>query len=466
MPSETSAYPESFDGQRKITRWAVWGDCRGSKVFSEAFYKGLRIIFQFSMDPICRQTVQSRIVSYHDGIPAADETETLVNGDQMREAVGLSIAAVWNRCSTHRSIKMSDVVVEIHQEANGRLEHCISHLSIYEDYLEHLLRLDQVLYDETPLDDLETFTTVDISSLTYHGGLEGRSDNKLVRLQSEPDKLYVFKGIDFVKYLRGYSNFCYWRNDYYNEIRAIRSLLPHPNIVHPAVSFVTTAGMTENPDQAFVCGTLSLYLKNGNVNDQVIKAKVTHSPLHLAEKAKWCLQMVSAISHTHSMSQTYHQDIKPSNFLVDDDRNLRLIGWEQSGATRCTIAPEADGSYDVEVESDSSGARHLLYKKYEGPERVNHPVSWPHWNVFPIWNEQCPEAVQAAEVFSLGRTMWMLLNHMDQGDLYEKTIMPYWKRRSKTSAKWKAVVNRCLESDANKRIKVPELLSFWEAAQR
>lgn len=57
--------------------------------------------------------------------------------------------------------------------------------------------------------------------------------------------------------------------------------------------------------------------------------------------------MSSAILHTHLVARTYHMDIKPANFLVDDEGDLILIDWEQSGAPLYTLAPEASGEYDV-----------------------------------------------------------------------------------------------------------------------
>lgn len=449
-----------------IKRWSIWGDDRGFQVFSEAFCRGLRIIFRFSTDPTFRQSIQSRIVTCYHGNPAADATETFVNTRKMREAVSLSIANVWDRCSYHPCIINPDVVVEIYEDEHSRLQWRLSHLSVYEDYLEQLLPLAEALYEEIPLDAYETFRTVDISDLTYYGGVEGRGDNKLVRLQSDvclesDPELFVFKGLDLAKYLITGSDFHYCRDRCYHEIRTIRSLRPHPNIVFPAPIFVTAAEISEEPNQAFVSGTLYPHMTNGNLNDQVKRAISANYRLVMAEKAKWCYQMVSAIAHTHRISETYHQDIRPSNFLIDDNRDLVLIDWEQSGAPRCTLAPEADGSYDVEVQADSPNAK-PLYKKYEGPERVNHPSSWPHWNVFPIWRDTCPEALEAAEVFSLGRTMWMLLEEVDEGSPDDEVIATYWEKAHDVPEECKTVIHCCLESDPNKRIGLLELESFMD----
>ncbi len=44
-------------------------------------------------------------------------------------------------------------------------------------------------------------------------------------------------------------------------------------------------------------------------------------------------------------------DLKPSNILLDNEENAVLIDWEQCGASPFFMAPEADGSWDVEIET-------------------------------------------------------------------------------------------------------------------
>lgn len=53
--------------------------------------------------------------------------------------------------------------------------------------------------------------------------------------------------------------------------------------------------------------------------------------------------MAAAIEHTHLVAHSYHTDIKPGNFLIDNDENLILADWEQSDAPVTTLAPEPDG---------------------------------------------------------------------------------------------------------------------------
>jgi aminoglycoside phosphotransferase (APT) family kinase protein len=107
----------------------------------------------------------------------------------------------------------------------------------------------------------------------------------------------------------------------------------------------------------------------------IAAANSTGTQIFQQQKAKWCHQMSLAIAHTDRVMHTFHMDIKPGNFIVDDEESLRLIDWEQSGAPATALAPEADGTWDVK-EQDTNGGRQatkLVYTKYTGSERRNVP---------------------------------------------------------------------------------------------
>ena len=154
-------------------------------------------------------------------------------------------------------------------------------------------------------------------------------------------------------------------------------------------------------------------MQHGTLDDHVQQTSPTVNRLPLIDKAKWCFQMASAIAHTHFAAHTFHIDIKPANFVVDANRDLILIDWEQSGAWQYSLAPEADGFWDVKTAetissncTDShSSVPKFAYEKYCGLYRENLAWGRPKWNVFPYWREIYPRALEAAEVFSLGRTM-------------------------------------------------------------
>lgn len=118
---------------------------------------------------------------------------------------------------------------------------------------------------------------------------------------------------------------------------------------------------------------------------------------------------------------------------------------EQNGGPRCTAAPEVDGSWDVELDHND-GSR--VYKKYQGPAHQN-SLGWPEWNVFAIWKETCPTALEAAEVFSVGRTMWMLLNQTAEDDLESQSgVEVEWdEHNNDVSPDWKCVAGGCQTRD-------------------
>lgn len=176
--------------------------------------------------------------------------------------------------------------------------------------------------------------------------------------------------------------------------------------------------------------------------------------------------MTAAVAHTHLVAHTFHMDIKPGNFIIDDNNNVVLIDWEQSDAPVSTAAPEIDGTWDVEQMPDGS----LLYKKYTGLERRNMPEStpghsgWNIWNVMPIWIKECPKATELADVFSVGRSMWMLLRQPDiDFDDIESTldIKEDWKGCEGIPEKVKQMVDTCLQREPTKRPGLEELLTFW-----
>ena len=160
-------------------------------------------------------------------------------------------------------------------------------------------------------------------------------------------------------------------------------------------------------------------------------------------------------------------DMKPANFLVDDKRDLILIDWEQSGANLWTLAPEADGSWDLKDARTGAVAvtdSELVYEKYSGPHRENLAYGRPKWNVFPIWRDQCPRALEVAEVFSLGRAMWMLLEQVAEDEIEDlDEVVVWWNEGVKDIPDdWRAVVDRCMNRDPNRRMTLSQLMDFWK----
>lgn len=74
----------------------------------------------------------------------------------------------------------------------------------------------------------------------------------------------------------------------------------------------------------------------------------------------------------------------------------------------------------------------------------------------------------AAEVFSLGRAIGMLLEQVPQSRLEdaEEVVVSWSQDAMDVPEDWKAVVSRCLDPDPSKRIRLSSLVDFWKVVKR
>ena len=448
----------------------IWGDDSESEVFAQAQSHEFSVIFRYAWNPKFPQSLPSRIVTCYHDLPAEDTSETFPNRASMREAIYSSIRGVWDQCIGHPSVTAPDVTIEIYEDVGRQNQWRISHESLYNQYLEPLLPVRNLFRGGKA--KLQAYNTVDYSSLVHIRHLGGRGRTAVVRSSPSSETLYVFKGIDFGAFLESRAEFEHQKDVCYHEIRTISSLPLHPHIIPPPTTFVTVRKIDDH-QQAFICGALYPFMEHGTLDDQIQNTKATGARLPLTNKAAWCFQMTSAIAHAHFTAHTFHMDIKPANFVLNARKDLILIDWEQSGAALYTLAPEADGSWDVKEATTGyschgtadSAEPKLVYEKYDGPDRENLAWGRPKWNVFPSWRDLYPRALDAAEVFSLGRTMWMLLEQVAQSEVEElDEVVVSWSDAAKDIPEdWKCVVSRCLNPDPNERIGLLQLLDFWEA---
>jgi serine/threonine protein kinase len=176
----------------------------------------------------------------------------------------------------------------------------------------------------------------------------------------------------------------------------------------------------------------------------------------------------------HYKGNSWHQDLKPDNILFDDKENIVIIDWEQGigGANRFISAREADGSLDLKVISGDGkygNSRPIFcYIPYVGQVRTNNIMGIPKWDVFPDWHRINRLAVEAAEVFSLGATIFLLLEEIGYGDNLTRGLEAYcetrreWTERSRDiTQQWKENINACTKDDPNKRPTLLEEREFW-----
>ncbi|KAI8153485.1 hypothetical protein K4K49_008574 [Colletotrichum sp. SAR 10_70] len=297
-------------------------------------------------------------------------------------------------------------------------------------------------------------------------------------MDKSSEDFMVFKGIDFRTFLtyaddEGDKTIRHMIHGWHRSNNLLRNMPKHPNVL-PAPSKLVTYGS----QGGVVCGTLQPFYVGGDLGSRIENSNALRTHIPLATKVRWCTNMAAAIAHTHRQAKTYHMDIKPGNFLIDQDGNLVLGDWEQTDAPTTTIAPEADGTWDVEIEGGGGpvgkglNRPRLRYTKYEGPSRRNTEEDvlgdypWNTWNVFPGWSAEHPLALELAEVFSLGQATWMLLRQpdMDFDEIeHPSQLKTSWEGAQDIPTAWVCMTDRCMAEDPNERPDTMEVLGFWQA---
>ena len=467
----------------EITTTLICGDEHETSVFATSYSDDLSILFSFPFEPCQPKSVNSRVVACFHEFKVKDPECSFPSRKEMRQVLHASIVQIWRDCASHPSIRLPDVVVQIGEKSGGMIVWRISHESSYREYVECLMP-SELVQSSLILDSQPTRTAfVSLETLRFFAVLGGRGDTTIVQLEGGTDSktTYVYKGLSFRLFLEQGAGFGDERQAFYHELGLIYSLPRHPNVVSPPNFLVTTKIPildTSSPTKSktYVCGALYLYLRRESLQEALNKSNATGERLPLILKAKWARQIASALAATHVSCQ-YHMDLKPSNILLDDDENAVLIDWEQSGASPFFMAPEADGSWDVKIErlqpdgngvsQDSAETPKLMYQKHTGAPRENH-WKWPRWNIFPIWQIECPAALRAAEVYSLGRTLWVIFEQVSQvysvGDGNDFTPGPisWGLRTADIPSHWKDFVNECVDPNPNFRPDLDTAVSFWE----
>ncbi|CEJ92316.1 hypothetical protein VHEMI07976 [[Torrubiella] hemipterigena] len=320
-----------------------------------------------------------------------------------------AVASVWKDCVESTDVVDLDVIIDMKMEADsGTITWEVCHDPTFNNYLEHLLPIDS-------FDFHHPFNVVPFASLIQKQQLDGRGYSILTTFESDPSRPAVFKGIDLRTYLNIYEDRPIIQEvaGFYHSLKLVDKMPRHKNMKAPPPTLVTLHRLSD--EATMLCGALEPFVSRGSLGDVIEQANMAGERLGMAQKVDLCLQMAEAIAQTHLVAHTFHMDIKPGNLLIEDDGTLALIDWEQNGVPPTTAAPEVDGTWDAELSADGK----LVYTKYKGPERSNMPeeawgnMGWTKWNVLTLWQEQCPKALELAEVFSVGRSIHMLLRQPD-----------------------------------------------------
>ncbi|KAI9723535.1 MAG: hypothetical protein M1828_004131 [Chrysothrix sp. TS-e1954] len=300
----------------------------------------------------------------------------------------------------------------------------------------------------------------------------------MVRRKCTPSEItYAYKSLSFFDFLLTYPYSEEKFNNFYQELHVLNALPHHANIMAPSRALVTMSldGLNKAPsdgDSRLVCGTLYRYPGRQSLQQLLDKSTSNSKRLPLGSKAKWAYQMSSAMATVHASNQ-YHMDLRPANILLNEEQDAVLMKWEQSDTSEHFVAPEAEGDWDVELTS-ADGASCLvansgmLAYKYHPRPVLAERRRWPSANVFPIWQKACPLALEAAEMYSLGKTLWSIFEQADEKccQVHSSILEPGSLRWDAKSAdipdSWKQFVNVCVSYDANERGRFADAATFWE----
>ncbi|KAJ9137675.1 Protein kinase-like domain [Pleurostoma richardsiae] len=447
-----------------VTGEWIWGDDARTAVFAQAFGNGRILIFRFSHRNDDND-LPARLVNYY----YRRERVSFPSRASMRAALWSAVASVWPGACKLPDAADPAAIVDVFDHGSWR----ICHDRLFDDYVVSLLPLNE-LSEQLSVD------MIDLQDLERHGQLGGRGCTTLVHHVSDPAHKLVFKGVDFRTFLYTYESGRAKEEIliFKRSIELLSRMPRHPNILPPPLALVTVRGIAAT--MSTVCGCLYPFYTNGSLASKIQESNAKEERISLQLKAKWCYQMAVALAHTHFVAHTYHMDVKPGNFLLDEDLNLVLADWERSDAAVTIAAPEIDGTWDAEETevraADGTASTALRYTKYQGKERRNMPENtpgsngWNVWNPFLAWQDTCPRASELAEVFSLGRSMWMLLRQCNRdeldGILDTRDVVEDWTGSDDIPAQWKEAVDGCLRRDPDDRTGLLALQAFWETAWR
>lgn len=221
----------------------------------------------------------------------------------------------------------------------------------------------------------------------------------LVRIRGQ---LFIFKAlVSHSKYL-------------YHELKTLCTIEPHPNVIARPVHIVRKR--CKFGAKKAVIGFTTFYHPKGSLRDILPQLRI-HGQLCLSDQVKWSLQIVDALEHLRSSSNTYYPDLRLDNLVLSDKSDVVMIDFEQRGVWCEFAAPEVNAiEYIRLVATDENlpyDVRHMYlmrlkhlvpdYDYLEQDVYIN-----PEHGYTLSWIALSPAEQEAAEVYMLGRVLWCI----------------------------------------------------------
>ena len=150
-----------------------------------------------------------------------------------------------------------------------------------------------------------------------------------------------------------------------HEVRVMRSLPPHPNVVELIGTCHRKRGTAGGAqDELFLLLELC---RGGSLGEMLVARQAANEPLSVVEAARAFFDMVASLVHLHAQAQPLaHRDVKPENFILSEiDGRWRLCDFGSATTETFThvhgMAPSA-----VSIEEDR--IHRYCTPQYRAPE--------------------------------------------------------------------------------------------------
>ncbi|UKZ80864.1 hypothetical protein TrVFT333_008629 [Trichoderma virens FT-333] len=213
--------------------------------------------------------------------------------------------------------------------------------------------------------------TVDIHDVVYLSQLHDS-----VCLIEYEGKTWIFKALtSYTKYL-------------YHELRQLLSINAHPNIVARPVHLITKK-CTFGSKTAVIGFTLEFHVS-------------------LADKAKWSVQLASALVHLRETTGIFYPDLRLDNIVLSGSGDVVMVDFEQRGVWCEFAAPEVNAIEYIRLLAIDDEISSHVHASGLGGDGPGEDYVWPSEGYNVPWACLTPKEQEACEVYMLGRVLWCI----------------------------------------------------------
>ncbi|KAH8590661.1 hypothetical protein B0O99DRAFT_634361 [Bisporella sp. PMI_857] len=276
-----------------------------------------------------------------------------------------------------------------------------------------IVSLDEIAEQYLPFSTLERLwdfspgvmpPTISLSSLSLD--VQAHDTVAFVRIPSiHPTNTYVFKSAVHEVRLT------------YHELRVLISISPHEHIL-PKPLFIVT--MTDKHGVSdLVCGFIVQFFSGGNLAG-ILSSRGAVDKLVLKDQLRWAQQITRTVIFINESPAEFYPELKADNILLSTSKgteDVLIIDFEQTGTWMEFSPPEVNFLRTLERLAESPEfipeERRKHYLDFAQTIGVDGSIEEtiytnPPRGYFKTWLMLSAMEMEAAEVYSLGMTLWCI----------------------------------------------------------